>query len=121
MKLHGSIFSLSVSLPGRKPAKITIWRVFACRPFASPGKDTTNRGKNAKGRHAKTRQMMTFLFSHGNLSPRHTKVRDIPCVASLPGKAKGRHTKIRQNHLLACFRLATFCIFALKTHLYDMA
>jgi len=40
----------------RKPAKITIWRVFAWRPLAPPGKDTTNRGENAKGRHAKTRQ-----------------------------------------------------------------
>ena len=65
----------------RKPTKITIWRVFAWRPFAPPGKDTTNRGENARGRHAKTRQMVTFfVFSHGDLSPRHMKVRDIPCV-----------------------------------------
>jgi len=44
----------------RKPAEITIWRVFSWRPFAPPGKDMTNRGENAKGRHAKTRQMVTF-------------------------------------------------------------
>jgi len=40
--------------------------------FASPGKDTTNRGENAKDRHAKTRQMVIL---HGDLSPRQAKIR----------------------------------------------
>jgi len=53
---HASPFRLLfvASLPGN-------WRVVAWRLFAPPGKDTTNRGENAKGRHAKTRQMMIFL------------------------------------------------------------
>jgi len=60
----------------RKSDKITTWRVFSWRPFARPCKDTTNRSENTKGRHAKTRQMVTFsCFSHSDLSPRQAKIR----------------------------------------------
>jgi len=84
------------------------------------------RGEKAKRRHAKTRQMVTFVFSHGDLSPRHTKVRGIPCVAfsatvkfvlSLPGEAKGRHAKTRQNHHLAGFAWRPFA-FSPRKHVY---
>ena len=64
------------------------------------------RGEKAKRRHAKIRQMVTFVFSHGNLSPRHTKVRHFLCVAfSHPvcrifawrGERSPRQSKIRKT------------------------
>jgi len=68
--------------PRENTKKVTIWRVFAWRPFAPPGKDTTNRGENAKRSPRENPPIGDFfVFSHGDLSPRHTKVRDIPCVA----------------------------------------
>jgi len=113
----------------RKPAKITIWCVFAWRPFAPQGKDTTNRGENANGRHAKTRQLVTFsCFRMATFRPATRKYATFHAlrfrllfVVFLPGEANGRHAKTRQNHLLAGFRVATFRVFAPKTRLYDMA
>jgi len=109
--------------------KTTIWRVFAWRPFPPPGKDTTNRGENAKGRHAKTRQMMTCsCFRIATFRPTTRKYATfyalrfrILFVVYLPGEAKGCHAKTRQNQLLAGFRVATYRVFAPKTRLYDMA
>jgi len=108
---------------------VTIWRVFAWRPFAPPGKDTTNRGENANGRHAKTRQMVTFsCFRMATFRPTTRKYATFHAlrfrllfVVSLLGEAKGRHAKTRQYHLMAGFRVATFRVFAPKTRLYDMA
>jgi len=90
-------------------AKITIWRVFAWRPFAPPGTYTTNRGENAKGRHAKTRQMMTFsCYRMATFRPATRKYATVHAlrfrllfVVSLPGEAKGRHAKTRQMVILA--------------------
>jgi len=69
-----------------------------------------------------------FVFSHGDLSPRHTKVRDIPCVAFsatvsriFAWRGERSPCKNPPNHHLAGFRVATFCVFAPKTRLYDMA
>jgi len=42
----------------RKPAKITIWRVFAWRPFACSPLFVVSLHGGAKGRHAKTRQIV---------------------------------------------------------------
>jgi len=97
--------------------------------FAPPVKDTTNRGENAKGRHAKTRQMLTFsCFRMVTFRPATRKYATFHAlrfrllfVVSLPGEAKCRHAKTRQNHHLAGFRVATFRVFAPKTGLYDMA
>jgi len=95
----------------RKPAKWWLFLVFAWWPFAPPGKDTTNRGENAKGRHAKTRQMMTFsCFRMVTVCPATRKYATFHAlrfrllfVVSLPGEAKGRHAKTRQNHLFCGF------------------
>jgi len=38
-----------------------------------------------------------------------------------PENAKGRHAKTRKSHHLAGFCMATFCVFAPKIRLYDMA
>jgi len=96
---------------------------------APPFKDTTNRGENAKGRHARTRQMLTFSgFRMATFRPATRKYATFHAlcvrllfVVSLSGEAKGRQAKTRQNHHLAGFRIATFCVFAPKTRLYDMA
>jgi len=108
-----------------KHEKVVIWRVFAWRPFAPPGKDTTNRGENAKGRHAKTRQMMTFsCFRMATFRPTTRKYATFHAlrfqllfVVSLPGEAKGRHAKTRQNHLLAGFRMRPF-MCSTRKHVY---
>jgi len=82
---HVSPFHLLfvVSLPGGakgRHAKWWLFRVFAWRPIAPPGKDTTNRGKNAKGRHAKTNQMMTFsCFRKQPFAPPHKSMRHSMC------------------------------------------
>ena len=70
--------------------------VHARRPFAPPGKDTTNRGDNAKGRHAKTRQMVTFsCFRMATFRPATRKYATFHAlrfrllfVVYLPGEAK---------------------------------
>ena len=121
----------------RKPAKWWLWLVFAWRPFAPPGKDTTNSrrtlwwlicpmsykrvfgGENAKGRHAKNPPNGDFnWFSHGDLSPRQAKIRrtggekaTMKSVVLSCGGAKGRHAKTRKSHHLAS-RVATFRVFA---------
>jgi len=79
------------------------------------------RGKKAKRRHAKTRQMVTFsCFRMATFRPDTRKYATfyalrfrLLLVVSLPEEAKGRH--------LAGFRVATFRVFAPKTRLYDMA
>ena len=79
----------------RKTAKWWFWRVFAWRPFAPPGKDTTNSSRKrnlecrvlscsgAKGRHAKTRKITNWRVFAWRLS------------AFSPGGATGRHAKTR--------------------------
>ena len=112
---------------------VTIKRVFTWRHFAPPG-------ENAKRRHAKTRkmvknhylaffrQMATFSCFRMATSPATRKYAIFHAlrfrllfVVSLPGGAKGRHAKTHQNNHLAGFRMVTFCVFAQKTRLYDMA
>jgi len=53
--------------PCENTKKVNIWRVFAWRPFAPPCKDATNSGENAKGRHAKTRQMVIVIVYENNM------------------------------------------------------
>jgi len=70
----------------------------------------------AKRRHAKTRQMVTFsCFRMATFRPAtrkydtfHASPFRLLFVVSLPGGAKGRYAKTRQNHHLASFRAATF-------------
>jgi len=92
----------------RKPAKITMCLVFAWRPFAPPGKDTTNRGENAKGCHAITPQMMTFsCFRMATLRPATRKYATFYAlrfrllfVVSLPGdlsRSRPENTFIRHS------------------------
>jgi len=74
----------------------------------------------AKGRHAKTRQMVTFscirmaIFHPATrkYATFHALRFRLLFVVSLPGGAKGRLAKTRQHHHLAGFRVATFRVFA---------
>ena len=67
-----------------KITTLETWRVFAWRPFSPPGKDTTNRGEKAKGRHAKTRQTVNFsCFRMATFRPA-TRKYDTSCVAFSP-------------------------------------
>jgi len=122
-----------------KNTTLKTWRVFAWRPFSPPGEDTTDgRRKHAtykcvvylhggaKGRHAKTRQMVTFsCFRMATFCPATRKYATFHAlrfrllfVVSLPGGAKGRHAKTRQHHHFAGFRVSTFRAFSPKTRLY---
>jgi len=104
----------------------TIWRVFAWRPFAPPCKDTTNRGENVKGRHAKTRQMLTYsYFRMASFRPATRKYATFHAlrsrllfVVSLPSEANGRHAKTRQNHHLAFFFAWRPFAFSPRKHVY---
>ena len=73
----------------RKHAKWWFWRVFSWRPYAPPGKDTTNRRRKLR------RRMKSVVLSCGG--------------------AKGRHAKTRKSHHLAGFRVTLFRLFAPKT------
>ena len=74
------------------------------------------RGEKAKGRHAKTRQMVTFsCFRMATFRPAtrkydtfHVSPFRLLFVVSLPGGANGRHAKTRKSHHVAGFREATF-------------
>jgi len=101
----------------RKPAKRWFCRVFAWRPFASPGKDTTNSSptrnawsvayfrvagrKVAMRKHEKVIIWRVFAWRPFAFSPLF--------VVSSPGGANGRHAKTRQMVILAGFLAATFC------------
>ena len=73
--------------------------------------------EKAKGRHAKTRHMVTFTcFRMATFRPAtrkyetsHVSPFRLPFVVSLPGGAKGRHANTRKSHHVAGFRVATFC------------
>jgi len=88
----------------RKPAKRWFCRVFAWRPFASPGKDTTN-----SSRKRNAWNVAYFRVAGRKVAMRkHEKViiwRVFACrpfafsplfVVSLPGGAKDRHAKTLQ-------------------------
>ena len=68
----------------------------------------------------KNRQMLTFsCFRMATFRPATRKHATFHAlrfrllfIVSLPGEAKGRHAKTRKNHLLACFRVVTFRVFA---------
>ena len=131
-----------VFLPGDPPCenakmkdKITTlktWRVFAWRPFAPPGVNTTDGRRKlatykcvvsspggAKGRHAKTRHMVTFsCFRVATFRParqrydkQEAKRRNTKSVVLSCGGAKGRHAKTRKSDHLAGFRVAPFRLF----------
>ena len=108
----------------RNPVKLWFWRL-----SLGDLSRRSKRGENAKGRHKKNRQMVTFsCFRMATFRPATQKYATFHAlrfgllfVVSLPGEAKGRHSKTRQNHHLAGFRVATFRVFAPKTRLYDMA
>ena len=79
----------------------------------------------AKGRHAKTRQMVTFscfrmatfrLATRKYATFRALRFR-LLFVVSLPGGAKGRHDKTRQNHHLASCAWRPFA-FSPRKHAY---
>jgi len=74
------------------------------------------RGEKAKGRHAKTRQMVTFscfrMATFRSATRKYDNFHVSPFrllfVVSLPGGAKGRHAKTRKSHHVTGFRVATF-------------
>jgi len=73
------------------------------------------RGEKAKGRHAKTRQMVTFSCFRMTTFRPATRKYDIfhirlfdSCLSYLLGGAKGRHAKTRKRHNVEGFRVATF-------------
>jgi len=86
-------------------------------------------GKQAKGRHAKPRQMMimagfcmtTFHPARQRYDKQKPKTQRMECRVLSCGRAKSRHAKPRNIHLLTGFRVAPFRLFAPKTRLYDMA
>jgi len=125
---HASPFRLLfvVSLPGgakgrhAKTRQNHHWRVFAWRPFAPPGKDTTNRGENAKGRHAKTRQMMTIsCFLMATFRPATRKYATFHALRFrlLFGEAKGRHAKPDKIAFWRVFAWRPFA-FSPRKHVY---
>ena len=68
-------------------------------------------GENAKRRHAKTRQIVTFSCfrpATRKYATFHALRFRLLFVVSLPGGAKGRHAKTCQNHHLADFCVAIF-------------
>ena len=81
-----------------KITTLKTWRVFAWRPFAPPGENTTDGRRKlatykcvvsspggAKGLPRENPPNGDFFaFSHGDLSPRHTKVRHVSCFAFSP-------------------------------------
>ena len=108
------------------------WRVFAWRPFAPPGENTTNGTRNlaiykcvisspcgAKGRYAKTCQMVILAgFGMATFRParqRYDKQEAIRwCMKSVVqvscGRAKGRHAKTRKVTIwrVVTWRLSPF-------------
>jgi len=95
----------------RKPAKWWFWRVFEWRPFASPGKDTTNNSpkrnawnvayfcvagrKVAMRKHEKVTIWRFFLWRPLAFSP-------------LLERRERSPSESRQNHNLTGFRMANF-------------
>jgi len=72
-------------------------------------------GRKRERSPRENRQMVTFVFSHGDLSPRQAKIRQtrgegrrMKSVVLSCGGAKGRHAKTRTNHHLAGFCVAPF-------------
>jgi len=118
----------------KKNAKRWFGRVFAWRPFASPGKDTTNSSRKrnawnaayfrvagrkvAMRKHEKVTIWRVFayrLFAFSSLF-----------VVSLPGRAKGRHAKTRQIVTFSCFRQVCNVLFLdlriqISRRVYDIA
>jgi len=105
---------------GRSPCentkKVTIWRVFAWRPFAFSPLFVVSLPGGSKGRHAKTRQIVisagfcvaTFRPAMQRYDKQEAKRRRMKSVVLSCGGAKGRYAKTRKSHHLAGFRVAPF-------------
>ena len=112
------------------------WRVFAWQPFAPPGENTTDGRRklatyncvvsspgDAKGRHAKTRQMVilagfrlaTFRPVRQRYDKQEAKRRRMKSVVLSRSGAKGRHAKTRKSDYLAGCRVAPFA-FSPRKH-----
>ena len=100
----------------RKHKKVTIWRVFAWRPLAFSPLLVVSLPGGAKGRHAKTRQIVilvgfrvaTFRPARQRYDKQEAKRRRMNSVVLSYDGAKGRHAKTRKSHHLAGFRVAPF-------------
>jgi len=100
----------------RKHEKVTIWRVFVWRLFAFSPQFVVSLPGGAKGRHAKTHQMVilagfrvaTFRPARQRYDKQEAKMRRMKSVVLSCGGAKGRHAKTRKSHHLAGFRVAPF-------------